>query len=1224
MLTSNETHRKFAPYFMTMLAKTGASLKKVKPAHQILLSLKPWRSLGLLLLLLTLDESKAAGTWTPLASSPPTGVNNCMLMSDGTVLGMNGDGGCVKLTPDIHGSYIHGTWTTLASMNNSRLFYSSELLTNGNLWVAGGEDGTGGSSSELYTPLNNVWTLVPSPSTGYPDFSDSISEILPDGNPLVAPVSESGGCLIYNVVSDDWQTAASCKGGSQDEADWVKLSSDSILTIDAFSQNSEHYVPSLNEWVTDGGVPVPLYDSSLGEIGNGHLLPNGKVFYIGSTTNTAIYTPGASVTSAGSWVAGPPMIFGTNQLGQSDAPGAMMINGKILCCLGPSATYNGPCSFYEYDYTSNEFSQVGAPGGGNTLGNTAPFGTSMLDLPDGTVLFIDGQNATSLYVYTPQGAPLAAGQPVISSISENANGSYQLTGTGLNGISEGAAYGDDEQMNGNYPLVRLTNSVSGDVYYARTYNWNSTSVETGNRVVTTEFTLPQNLPAGTYSLVVTAVGNPSAPQTFSYEPPSVPTGLLAASGSNAFVGLQWNASAGATAYNVKRAPNDSGYFATLATVPGTNYTDAGLTNGLTYYYKVSAIGGSGPSSDSVAVSATPAGPPVIPGATLLSLASFYNRTGIYTDGRTFTAGLDGSTSAFSSDLLGPSVLWNNLVFHFGPANAPDVVYCASQNIALPAGRFNTLQILAAAVNGSQTAQTFTVTYTDNSTATFTQSFSDWANPQSYPGEFTVATMPYRDLNTGGTQTLNVTLHGYVIDLDQTKTVKNIVLPNNSDVVLLSIVLANDPVGVSLADFCNRAGIYTDGTTFTNPATGGLDGGGEAYSGTLLGTYLTWSNTVFTFGPLNATNVISCASQTIPLPPGNYTRLQMLATGVQGGQTAQSFVVTYTDATSSTFVQSLSDWFTPANYAGESKAVVMSHRNNSDGTEDTRTFYLYGYSFTLNPAKIVQSIRLPSDANAVVTAISLVPDWPPAFKVNPLTLAIANAGQSYSGTVATNASDLNGGTLTYAKVSGPTWLSVAANGTLSGDPANSDANTDLFVVSVTDAGGFSNTASLYIYVNGSPSFTVNPFAMPSIAVGQDYSGTISTNATDPNPGDLLTFALVSGPSWLEVATNGVLSGTPLESDIGTNSFEVSVTDPYGLSNAADLNIVVTAPEFMISGISPQPGGVMLSWAGGTGPFQVQSTTNLLNPDWQNVGGTVSSNGLLVNPGENIIFYRIVGE
>ena len=77
--------------------------------------------------------------------------------------------------------------------------------------------------------------------------------------------------------------------------------------------------------------------------------------------------------------------------------------------------------------------------------------------------------------------------------------------------------------------------------------------KTGSRVLTTEFALPQNLPAGTYSLVVTAVGNPSAPQTFTYAPPPVPTGLSAASGSNAFVNLDWNASAGATAYNVKRA-----------------------------------------------------------------------------------------------------------------------------------------------------------------------------------------------------------------------------------------------------------------------------------------------------------------------------------------------------------------------------------------------------------------------------------------------------------------------------------------------------------------------------------------------------------------------------------------------------------------------------------------------------------------------------------------------
>ncbi|HWY30220.1 MAG TPA: kelch repeat-containing protein, partial [Candidatus Acidoferrum sp.] len=705
------------------------------------------------------------------------------------------------------------------------MFFSSQLLTNGNLWVAGGEDGKGGSSSELYNPLNNTWTLIPPPATGYPDFSDSISEILPNGNTLVPPVYLSTVCLVYNVTSDSWQTAASCRA-SQDEADWVKLPNDNIVTIDAFSQNSEHYIPSLNEWVADGTLPAPLYDSNLGEIGTGHLLPNGKVFYIGSTTNTAIYTPGATVTSAGSWVAASGI---PNGLGAADAPAAMMVNGNILCCLGPSATYNGPCSFYEYDYTVNTFTQVSAPGGGTTLGNTAPFGTSMLALPDGTVLFIDGQNGSTLYVYTPDGTPLAAGQPVVNGINGNADGSYTLTGTGLNGISEGAAYGDDEQMNGNYPLIRMTNNVSKNVYYARTFNWNSTSVETGSRVVTTDFNLPENLPAGTYSLVVTAVGNASEPQTFTYSPPAVPAGLSAASGSNDFVSVQWNSSPGATSYAVKRALNSSDYFATIATVFSTNYTDARLTNGLTYYYKISAVGGGGPSSDSAAASATPAGPPIIPGAAPVSLASYYNRTGIYTDGRAFSTGLDGGSSAYSVNLLGNSIFWNNLVFAFGPVNIPDVVACVGQTISLTNGQFNTLEIVATGVQGNQLSQPFTVTYTDNSASTFTQSLSDWANPQSYPGEYTLLTMPYRDQSNGSTQNLNVTVDAYVFTLNQTKTIKSITLPNNLDVVLLSMTLANNTVAASLRSFYNRAGIYNDGVTFTNPATGGLDGGGEAYS-----------------------------------------------------------------------------------------------------------------------------------------------------------------------------------------------------------------------------------------------------------------------------------------------------------------------------------------------------------------------------------------------------------
>ena len=554
---------------------------------------------AVLCLVLTLTAA-ASGTWTPLANKPNAGLRNALLLGDGTVMCGDGGTGWYRLTPDLHGSYINGTWSSMASSHYSRYYYSSDVLTNGNVYIAGGEYGSGGDHAELYDSHQNVWSDIP-PPTSYPNYSDAISKILPNGNVLQG--TTGSGVWIYEASQDAIVAGPSAARG-QDETCWVKLPGDNILTLDGGTK-SEHYVPSLNAWYQDGNIPVPLFGWG-DELGPGFLLPNGNVFYIGGTVNTAIYTPGASATSPGTWVAGPQMVFNGTGLGAIDAPAAMMVNGNILCAIGPTNGFNAPTSFYEYNYLSNIFSQVNGPTGA-TLDQPTYYST-MLDLPDGSVLLLP--TGTQLYVYTPNGAPLAAGQPVISSFTENADGSYALAGTGLNGISAGAAYGDDWQMDSNYPLVRMTNRVTGVVYYARSYNWNSTSVMTSNRVVTTQVALPANLPPDLYSLVVVANGNASAPVTFNYASPPAPTGLSAVIG-NTELQLAWNPVPGATAYNVQRSTNGT-YYVTIAILSGTSLVDTNLINGVNYDYVVSAVASNGPSSNSSVMTVSPIGLPPVP------------------------------------------------------------------------------------------------------------------------------------------------------------------------------------------------------------------------------------------------------------------------------------------------------------------------------------------------------------------------------------------------------------------------------------------------------------------------------------------------------------------------------------------------------------------------------------------------------------------------------------
>jgi hypothetical protein len=471
---------------------------------------------ALLIAPLFVVNSHAQGTWTTLTAPHPSG--GCMLLlTDGTIMCKSETGGTNGnlwdlLKPDSKGNYATGKWTTAKAMKDDRLYFSSQVLRDGRVYVAGGEYGSGGSASEVYNPLTNTWTSCPAVGSV---ISDANSEILPDGRILQALVNGSlKSTKIYDPVSNTYSSGPSCIG-IHNESTWLKLPDNSLLQVDRNATSSERYIPAQNKWISDATVSVNLYDPYGLESSGAFLLPDGRGIFFGSLGNTAYYTPSGS-TSAGSWKTGPSM---PNSGGSPDGLGAMMVTGNILLAVSPKPTsaehFPSPTTLYEFNYKTNTYTAVPAPTGGSSI-NSACYTLSMVCMPDGNILF-SMQGSSKYYIYKPKEAPIPEGKPTISKVLTTKVGTtctYKLTGTLFNGISEGACYGDDVQMETNYPIIRLTSETSGDVFYARTSNWNSTGVMRGNKADTTDFTLPAGIPEGTYSLVVTSNGFASDPIKF--------------------------------------------------------------------------------------------------------------------------------------------------------------------------------------------------------------------------------------------------------------------------------------------------------------------------------------------------------------------------------------------------------------------------------------------------------------------------------------------------------------------------------------------------------------------------------------------------------------------------------------------------------------------------------------------------------------------------------------
>jgi hypothetical protein len=491
-----------------------------------------------------------ASPWTPLKNSPPFTTPGTMLLeSNGTVLvhdepdnnKIAATNEWFKLTPNSKGSYIDGTWSKIASMPNNYapLYFGSAILPDGRMIVEGGEylvaKATWTNEGAIYNPVTNKWASV-APPPGWANIGDASSVVLANGTYMLQQACNT--CTtnpdftvddaLLNAKTMKWTVIPGAgKSDPNDEEGWTLEPSGQLLTVQTWIPgNTELFNPGTKSWSFAGNTARngnPVDGFPVVELGPQVEMPGGNTFVVGGGSST-IFGPAKCTTDAktqnalyhfkagtpGTWTAGPMIKpIGKMEFDATDGPGATLPDGDVLFDAS-ACVYNTPTHFFLYHASSNTISQI--PDVPNAPKDTS-FATRMLDLPNGQVLFNDGHRG--LLVYTAGGTPKASWRPSITHLSSTklAPGhTYTLSGKQLAGLDPGTAYGDDVQNATNFPVVRITNSATGVVTYARTSGWTSVSVAPGTKS-STKLTLPPGTPAGKSTLVVVANGIASAPTT---------------------------------------------------------------------------------------------------------------------------------------------------------------------------------------------------------------------------------------------------------------------------------------------------------------------------------------------------------------------------------------------------------------------------------------------------------------------------------------------------------------------------------------------------------------------------------------------------------------------------------------------------------------------------------------------------------------------------------------
>ena len=539
---------------------------------------------------------EVVGQWSSVITLPIVAIH-MHLLPNGKVLIWQDD----DRSPRVGGLTVAYVWdvgagtTTQVNNTTKNVFCSGHaFLPDGRLLVVGGhdtQDGDGIPDAFIFNSSNNSWTQTNLPMSVGRWYPSAVT--VGNGEIAVLSGAELGGGTNTPEV---WQTNS---GGG-----WRSLTNATLglplYPMIHLAPNGKVFVSGpdsttryLDTSGTGGWTTVATRVGGNREYGSAVMYDVGKVVIMGGG-DPVVNTAEVIDLNAGSpaWSSVGNMASARRQMNATILP-----NGKVFVTGGTTNAANEAAgqvlSSEMWNPSTGNFSTMASAQTPRLYHSTA------ILLPDGRVISAGGGRPGTEYrnaeIYSPpylfvSGGGAATRPTIDSHLSKGTRpGSTIFVTTDATNISD-------------VTLVALSS-----VTHTRNMNQRFNRLSFTQGMGGLNVTLPSSsnsIPPGTYMLfILNSNGVPSVAQFINVNssnalPPGAPSNLVATASSTSSVSLSWSAGSGSIDhYEIQRATNKNGPFTTLSNTTSTSFTDSSLSSTTTYIYRVRAVDPNGNYSD---------------------------------------------------------------------------------------------------------------------------------------------------------------------------------------------------------------------------------------------------------------------------------------------------------------------------------------------------------------------------------------------------------------------------------------------------------------------------------------------------------------------------------------------------------------------------------------------------------------------------------------------------